>query len=595
METVAAKKKVSKKKQTVKPESRAPDSLFAQLAQAKRSDTQGFNEAWVGLEPTFQSKKSVKKWAKLTAKAGGEDRYFEDKYMLGTLREIGTELRRSYRERVKRNDPSAMFALCELEVDTDPWGTERLNLHFKNEKNGPDFELRIGLDPETFEFGIKPVPLVWFYNERFVRFLDLHVWGVPQALGLRTSMAHGGGQFCFSAKTFLQKSLLADTIAYRLNHPELATWILDYPNCDDRAFRASRKRFQAFKKILDQYWRGAFHPRATGGYTVENAFLDIGFEPACNPPEGVMDARHGPRGDERDVFQTNFGFGRAVRLRAQNVHPGYWQGAHPDEDGYRADQIMRYSEANLNRMQISGEWHVKSGKVIDIEEVAEFDAPLDLAMLYEEASWEMRGQMSRTSADDMVEAILLEAHHAAWLLDNPHVAAQSSILQDQVLMDGEETLRRLAPDVLTRLQREARQENLDSSRGRVKSEWIEPEKIFWAAWAALSDGERAEIAREAIGGFLERVENAASKDPRERRGDPMEAHRHRVHPHLWKALLAVPKSLEGHANLRRELRMWEENKRRYQSRRPQWSVTGTKAPWKEHAPRSGERSAALHE
>ena len=87
----------------------------------------------------------------------------------------------------------------------------------------------------------------------------------------------------------------------------------------------------------------------------------------------------GPTGDARDVFQTNFAFGRAVRLQAQNVHPGYWQSAHPDEDGYRPDQIMRYSEGNLNRLQIVGELHVKSGKVLEAEKAPELDAPLELA------------------------------------------------------------------------------------------------------------------------------------------------------------------------------------------------------------------------
>ena len=77
-----------------------------------------------------------------------------------------------------------------------------------------------------------------------------------------------------------------------------------------------------------------------------------------------MDRRKGPQGSAREVFQTNFAFGRAVRLRAQDVDPGYWQSAHPDEDGYRPDQIMRYSEGNLNRLQIAGELHVKSGDVL---------------------------------------------------------------------------------------------------------------------------------------------------------------------------------------------------------------------------------------
>ncbi len=43
-----------------------------------------------------------------------------------------------------------------------------------------------------------------------------------------------------------------------------------------------------------------------------------------------MDAkRGGPAGSKREVFQTNFAFGRAVRLAAQSIDPGYWQSPIP--------------------------------------------------------------------------------------------------------------------------------------------------------------------------------------------------------------------------------------------------------------------------
>ena len=67
-------------------------------------------------------------------------------------------------------------------------------------------------------------------------------------------------------------------------------------------------------------------------------YLDRGFGPGPTTRKG-LDPKRGPVGDAGAVFQTNFAFGRAVRLLAQNVHPGYWQSAHPDEDGYRPDQI----------------------------------------------------------------------------------------------------------------------------------------------------------------------------------------------------------------------------------------------------------------
>ena len=60
-----------------------------------------------------------------------------------------------------------------------------------------------------------------------MRFLERFVWEVPRKRGLAPSIAHGGGQFSLSAKTFLHGSLLADDIATRLNHPELGTWIMD--------------------------------------------------------------------------------------------------------------------------------------------------------------------------------------------------------------------------------------------------------------------------------------------------------------------------------------------------------------------------------
>src|SRR6188768_3309743 len=107
-------------------------------------------------------------------------------------------------------------------------------------------------------------------------------------------------------------SLLADDIAAKLNHPELATWIMDWPNPDDRAFRATRQRQAAFQQILKEYWAGRFHPRANGALTAGNALLDRGFGPACAASEGLMDAARGPVGDAREVFQTNFAFGRAV-------------------------------------------------------------------------------------------------------------------------------------------------------------------------------------------------------------------------------------------------------------------------------------------
>lgn len=292
-----------------------------------------------------------------------------------------------------------------------------------------------------------------------------------------------------------------------------------------------------------------------------------------------MHPQHGPLGSDREIFQTNFAFGRAVRLQAQNVHPGYWQSAHPDVDGYRPDQIMRYSEGNLNRLQIVGELHVKSGKVLEVNKVPELDTPLDISLLGNEASWENRGQMSRTSARDFVEALLLDVHHAQYLSAHPHVTIRQSLLQDQLLGDAEATLQRHgARATLDRLKREARTNNLDVSQGRIKSDWIEPETIFWEAWKVMPGGEKADLAREVIGGFLERVQQAASMDTRrEWKNDPMEWHRHRIHPVLWHVLET---DMNSHDKLYQEYTIWKTQQSKYQARRPKWSqLPESVPPW----------------
>ncbi|MEP7122254.1 MAG: hypothetical protein ABJE95_15140 [Byssovorax sp.] len=557
------------------------EPLFESLRRCKVPEFQSFEDAWVGLEPTFSNRKAVEKWAKMSARPGGEDAYFEDGYMLGKLRRVGRAMEDRYNELRERRDPACLFGHVERKRDRDPWKVERVSLRFTAERGDEEaFEICFGIDPETFEFNIKPVPLTWLRDARFVRFLQLVVWDVPREHGLRPSIGHGGGQFSFSAKTWLQGSLLADDIATKLDHPELSTWICDYPNCDDRAFRATRARFEAFNRLLAAYWSGRFHPAARGAPTVENALLDHGFSPAENPPPDLVDPRHGPVGDARAVFQTNFAFGRATRWRGQNVHPGYWQSQHPDEEGYRPDQIMRYSEGNLNRLQIAGELHVKRGAVLDPESIPELDAPLEASMLYHDASWEQRAHMASTTAADFVSAILLDANHAAWLMANPRVTVRSSLAQDQLLCDAEAVLAQRAPRALSTLKKKARRANLEASRGRMKTDFVEPEALLWAAWKALGGGARAEIAREAILGFVERVESAASMDPRQKQGDPMEQHRHRVHPILWKALDGDAAARDKDATLRRESLAWHEHETRYRKRRPRWSPTDLKAPWK---------------
>lgn len=560
-----------------KEEAPRPDDFWSSTQQiARLPTTTAISEMWIGLEPTFSSRKTVELWQALAVDAEGEVEFFSKPAVLKKQRTLAKRIRDTYREALEEGDDAAVFESVTLEKAIDPWGVERRELEFRCSGDG-EFEVKVGLDPETFEFNLKPVPLLWLYETRFVRFLQKFVWDASEASGLQASMAHGGGQFSLSAKTFLTGSLLADDIASRLDHPELSTWILDFPNPDDRAFRATRARKTAFESALTCYWAGGFHPGAIGTRTVGHALLDRGFGAASHPPPGLMDPARGPIGEADIVFRNNFAFSRAIRSGVQGVDPGYWQSVTPDEDGYKPSQIARYSEANAHRIQVAGERHVKSGEILSPDRIPEFDEPLVPAHLYDEASWEIRGQMARTSADDFVEAVLLDVHHAAWLASRPHVSVRASILQDQLHGDAVHVLRQRDSKRLGKLRRAARKANIEASGGAFRSDWIEPEALFWAAWKVLDETERAAIASEAISGFVERVENAAMHDPRATRTDPMEAHRHRIHPLLWKALDDRPDTASP--VVRREHERAREDGEALDAKRPQWSVTDQKPPW----------------
>ena len=96
----------------------------------------------------------------------------------------------------------------------------------------------------------------------------------------------------------------------------------------------------------------------------------------------------------------------------------------------------------------------------------------------------------------------------------------------------------------------------------------------------LPRNEKAAIANEVIGGFIERVEQAHSVDPRvEIIDDPMEWHRHRIHPELWTALEGAPNG--GLKEVTKELKKWRARKEHYLARRPIWSQDKKNiAPWK---------------
>src|SRR5258707_6608042 len=89
-----------------------------------------FADALVGMEPTFQNKKAVRKWEKLCAMPGGEDGYFLDAYMLKTASKLAKAIKKSYEALRERRLPYSMFARVERKRDRDPWNVHRQILRF---------------------------------------------------------------------------------------------------------------------------------------------------------------------------------------------------------------------------------------------------------------------------------------------------------------------------------------------------------------------------------------------------------------------------------------------------------------------------------
>src|SRR6185295_14401638 len=98
-----------------------------------------------------------------------------------------------YRARRKRGDEACMFRRVRVKEEPDQWEVLRQSLKFNwADEKLEVFKVRFTLDPETFEYSIKPVPLAWFYDERFVAFLEEFVWKRSRKAGLTPSIAHGG-------------------------------------------------------------------------------------------------------------------------------------------------------------------------------------------------------------------------------------------------------------------------------------------------------------------------------------------------------------------------------------------------------------------
>src|SRR6187397_2574014 len=132
------------------------DPMTEVLADFRRPEATDVDHAWVGMEPTFQSEKSVQKWQKMSAEPGGEDAYFKDDYMLKTQKKVVKKIKKRYEEQRKAGQPHCVFARVELDDDLDQWQVRRQNLRFSwDEPSLEALEVRLSLDPETFEYSIK--------------------------------------------------------------------------------------------------------------------------------------------------------------------------------------------------------------------------------------------------------------------------------------------------------------------------------------------------------------------------------------------------------------------------------------------------------
>src|SRR5690348_8421045 len=97
------------------------------LATYRNPEATDFGNAWVGMEPTFQTEKSVRKWAKLSSKPGGEDAYFLNKYMLKTQKKVAQKIQKHYEAQRQQGKPHCPFARVELHHDLDQWKVRRQN------------------------------------------------------------------------------------------------------------------------------------------------------------------------------------------------------------------------------------------------------------------------------------------------------------------------------------------------------------------------------------------------------------------------------------------------------------------------------------
>ena len=63
--------------------------------------------------------------------------------------------------------------------------------------------------------------------------------------------------------------------------------------------------------------------------------------------------------------------------------------------------------------------------------------------------------------------------------DDAWVGMEPRLLQDQIVIDAAATVKKYAGvKTLSKLHKAAEKENLDASRERLKSDWIEPQMLF---------------------------------------------------------------------------------------------------------------------
>ena len=173
-------------------------------------------------------------------------------------------------------------------------------------------------------------------------------------------------------------SLPRRRIAIALKSSGAVVLTMDYPNCDDRCFRATKARRAAFCASSSSTGRFLSSAGDRADSVSNMRSLIAVFLPAFSPPPDLISREHmsaGPVGTHREVFfKPTFAFARAVRLLAQNIHPAIGRARTSTRWAIGPIRSCAAARGTPNRLRIMGELHVKSDKVLDPHEIPEFDA-----------------------------------------------------------------------------------------------------------------------------------------------------------------------------------------------------------------------------